>query len=182
MNIAPFSTIRMLNPLHNDWNYAAFMYTFHVYQDLSPQLFPYFLFYSSPCVSGSRGVKIRSFKMETVAAPVEFKCHTNMEVWKTFSLLLLLLSFQPSPLLFPSSILWIWPCWCIQCLQGLLTPGPDSGSLQGTGKMTVHLNSNGPSGSWPPSNHTHSGTLPNKKQRKALLTQPMFANKKSGQI
>lgn len=27
MNMAPFFTIRILNPLHNDWNYSAFMYT-----------------------------------------------------------------------------------------------------------------------------------------------------------
>lgn len=48
-----------------------------------------------------QGVKIRRFKIKTVAAPVEFKCQTNIEVWKTFSLPLMLLPFQPSLSYFP---------------------------------------------------------------------------------
>lgn len=43
-----------------------------------------------------QGVKIRSFKIKTVAAPAEFKCQTNTEAWKTFSLFLVLLAFQLS--------------------------------------------------------------------------------------
>ena len=50
----------------------------------------------------TQGVKIRRFKIKTVAAPVEFKCQTNMEVWKTFSLVLVLLPFQPFLSSFPA--------------------------------------------------------------------------------